>query len=350
MNRRGLCASLVALPVARVTMRPIQPAGASEAIDAGSARTLLASSGPVTSQADGQIIENLDIGAPAGDAISVRHRDVTIRNCRIHHTAGHGVYGADATGLALRDLEIIRISGSPSDDRPRGFCNNIDLDRCNHTTIQRIRASRGSSNIYIRRSVGTYLGSLELHDARGPFPRGQNVQFNRSPHSILEDFSAENGPSSWTEDNVSVFRSDSCIVRRGVVSYNNSPTGDGVMVEGSFDCLVEDVDALQQGNGAFAAVPEDDAGSGGCIFRRCRTRASYNTSRDGRAAPSSNGLSFYTLISNNAQRHRIIDCHYDALANPDNLVWDERSLDDDWDFTPRAFAPRRPLRLRFGWR
>jgi hypothetical protein len=71
---------------------------------------------------------------------------------------------------------------------------------------------------------------------------------------------------------------------------------------------------------AIGAVPEGDAGSGGCTLRRCCTRASYNTNRDGRAAPSSNGLSFYTLISENARRHAIIDCHYDALANPDNLV------------------------------
>lgn len=46
------------------------------------------------------------------------------------------------------------------------------------------------------------------------------------------------------------FRSDRCVVRRGLVSYNNSPSGDGVMIEGSSDCTVEDVDAVQQGNGA----------------------------------------------------------------------------------------------------
>jgi hypothetical protein len=64
------------------------------------------------------------------------------------------------------------------------------------------------------------MSFLELHDASGSVPRGQKVQFDKSPSSILEDFSAENGPTSWTEDNVSVFRSDRCVVRRGVVSYN----------------------------------------------------------------------------------------------------------------------------------
>jgi hypothetical protein len=349
MRRRDLCAALVGFQVSRATMRPAQAAGPAEDPNLG-AKASLIPSGPVTSGAEGQIIEGLDISAPVGSGIAVSHRGVTIRNCRVRHTTGHGIHGTEAQGLVLRDLEIVRVSGQGPNDRPRGFYNNIDLDRCAQASILRVRASGGSSNIYIKESEATHLSRLELHDARGPFPRGQNVQFNRSPRSVLEDFSGENGPSSWTEDNVSVFRSDGCTVRRGLVSYNNSPTGDGVMIEGSFDCLVEDVDAVQQGNGAFAAVPEDDAGSGGCTFRRCRTRATYNSARDGRAAPSSNGLSFYMLISQNARRHTIIDCHYDTLANPDNLVWDSRSLNDDWAFTHQAFTPRRPIRLNFGWR
>ena len=188
-----------------------------------------------------------------------------------------------------------------------------------------------------------------MHDARGPEPRGQNVQLNGSPKSILEDFACENGPSSWTEDNVSVFKSDRCVVRRGFVSYNNSPTGVGVMLEGSFDCLVEDVDAIAQGNGAFAAVPVENFGSGGCIFRRCRTRDLYNGVRDGRAAPSSDGLSIYVLVSEGARRHTVVECCHDALANPKNLIWKRSALNPGFSFENRAFTPRDPLRLDFDW-
>jgi hypothetical protein len=60
------------------------------------------------------------------------------------------------------------------------------------------------------------MSRLALHDARGPFPRGQNVQLDRLPNSIAQDFLAENGLTSLTEDNVSVFRSDRCVVRRGL--------------------------------------------------------------------------------------------------------------------------------------
>jgi hypothetical protein len=35
----------------------------------------------------------------------------------------------------------------------------------------------------------------------------------------------------WTEDNISVYQSDNVTVRRGVIDGNNSPAGDGVMLE-----------------------------------------------------------------------------------------------------------------------
>ena len=309
----------------------------------------LAPSGRVTSRGDEQVIENLDIDARSGNAVTVLHRRVTIRNCRIRHAGGHGVHALNAAGLMLRDLEIDHVGAPPSGVGPSANRNNVNIESCPGTIITRVKASRGASNIYALNSEGSRFNLLELHDARGPEPRGQNVQFNKSPDSILEDFSAENGPTSWTEDNVSVFQSDRCVVRRGLVSYNNSPSGDGVMLEGSFDCLVEDVDAEQQGNGAFAAVPVGNTGSGGCTFLRCRTRHSYNSKRDGRAVPSSRGLSIYTRISPGARKHTITDCQYYALVNPRNLIWDVKAVNAGWSFTRRAFAPRPPIRLVFGW-
>jgi hypothetical protein len=358
MDRRRLLASLLALPASSVVVAethpsaspPMQPDPEDSNPSVRPAPTImLMPSGPVTSRADGQVIENLDIDARLGNGVTVVHRHVTVLNCRIRHARGHGVHAAGAAGLVLRALEIDHVGAPPSGVGPSQNRNNVNVENSPRTTVTRVKASRGSSNIYAESSEGIRMSFLELHDTRGPAPRGQNVQFNRSPNSILEDFSAENGPTSWTEDNVSVFRSDRCIVRRGLLSYNNSPTGDGVMIEGSFDCCVEDIDAIQQGNGAFAAVPVGKAGCGGCTFRRCRTRETYNTNRDNRAAPSSNGLSIYTLISAGAQKHTIIDCHHDALANPNNLIWDGRAVNAGWSFTRQAFAPRIPIRLTFGW-
>ena len=331
MQRRHVLAGLLAFPGLRI--RRAHAAG-------------LVPTGPLRSSSDNQIIENLDIIAPSGDALIVSHRGVVVRNCRIHHATGHGVHALETDGLVLQNLEIIR--SAPSTAGTEEY-NNVYLFRCPGSLLTNIRASSGSSNIYIEYSQDCRIRNVELHDARGPYPRGQNVQTSWSPRCILEDFSGENGPTSWTEDNVSVFCSDRCTVRRGLVSYNNSPTGDGVMLEGSSDCVVHDVDAVQQGNGAFAAVPVENVGSGGCVFLRCRTRASYNAPRDGRPAPESKGLSFYMLTSSGARKHTIADCHYDHLANPHNVIWDVRSVNEGRSLTPMAFRARDPIRLTFAW-
>ncbi|MER9618741.1 right-handed parallel beta-helix repeat-containing protein [Mesorhizobium sp. M0207] len=299
-------------------------------------------------RADGQIIENLDIYAPYGNGVTALHQGVIVRSCRIRHAMGSGIYARGAAGIRLQDLEIDHV-GVPPGTEPSQNRNNIELESCPDAIIIRVKASRGSSNIYVFDCPGTQMSFLELHDARGPFPRGQNVQFDRSPDTSLEEFSAENGPTSWTEDNISAFHSDRCTIRRGLVFYNNSPTGAGVMLEGSFNCRVDDVDAVQQGNGAFSAVPQGKVGSGGCSFNRCRSRDTYNEPRDGRDAPTSNGLSFHTRISEGAEKHSVRDCCVYALASPRNLIWQRAAVHAGWSIERKPFDPRPPLRLAFNW-
>lgn len=47
------------------------------------ARAALVSAGPLQSASDNQVIENLDIVALSGAALTISHRDVVVRNCRI---------------------------------------------------------------------------------------------------------------------------------------------------------------------------------------------------------------------------------------------------------------------------
>ncbi len=79
MLRRVAITGLFALPNASVT-----------AVRRASARGLTAS-GPVRSNAHGQVIEDLDITATSGDALTIVHSGVTVRNCRITHRRGHGI-------------------------------------------------------------------------------------------------------------------------------------------------------------------------------------------------------------------------------------------------------------------
>src|SRR5690349_8919347 len=199
MKRRELVAGVLAVagwgsaPEARIAGRLLQPSGA------------------IASKEDGQVIEWLDIQARNDVAVLVQHSGVTVRNCRIRHGIAHGIHGERADDLVLQNLDIDRLGTFERDEQHPRFGNNIDLRGCSGPVIRRVKASRGSSNIYLEDCERAKLQELELHDVRGPYPRGQNVQLNGCPHSTVEQFSAENGPESWTEDNVSVFRSDGCV-------------------------------------------------------------------------------------------------------------------------------------------
>ena len=107
-------------------------------------------SGPVVSNADGQVIENsLDIVATAGDAVTVLHRDVTVRDCRIRHGGGHGVHAAGAARLVLRNLEVEGVGAPTRGPSMSIHSNNVNLENCPGAIVTSVKASRGSTNIYV---------------------------------------------------------------------------------------------------------------------------------------------------------------------------------------------------------
>jgi hypothetical protein len=292
---------------------------------------------------DGQVIENLRITSTSGPAIVVEgHSGVVIRNVQIRHAGGPGIAFNDAANLRIEDVDILHTGAPTSGANPSADLNNIDGYGTTGLVVTRVRLTRGSSGIYLIECPGARLSFVEGHDFRGPFPRGQVVQFNHSDGSFLEDFSAENPPGSWTEDNVSVWRSSNVTIRRGLVDGNNSPSGAGIMYElddgVAHGGLTEDVDAVRQGNGCFSAYPGRDV-----TFSRVRARDNI-CGDQGRGAPLSNALVFGGEPS--STNLRILDSRTHALCNPGNLVWDADTFTtvqiSDENFTPRA-----PLRLDF---
>jgi hypothetical protein len=91
------------------------------------------------------VIEDLDIWAQSGDALTIFHRGVVVRNCRIRQTTGQGVYGSGATGLVLHNLDIVR---TPRSEEATRSCNNVHLYDCRGSVLMNIRARSGSSNVY----------------------------------------------------------------------------------------------------------------------------------------------------------------------------------------------------------
>ncbi|TXP93476.1 hemolysin, partial [Escherichia coli] len=143
---------------------------------------------------------------------------------------GVSVIGAD--GVRIENSEIINAGAPASGPETDTGQNNIDVDRGTNLTVTGTTLREGSSGIYLLNSPGAALSGIEGYDFHGPFPRGQLVQFDKSPDSTLDTFYVKNNPDvAWTEDNISVYQSANVTISNGVIDGNNSPSGVGVMFE-----------------------------------------------------------------------------------------------------------------------
>jgi hypothetical protein len=303
----------------------------------------LTNSGPVTVSSDGQLIENLRITSTSGTALDTNgHNNVVIRNVEILHSGGPGISISGSDDVTIENVSVEH-TGAPasgangSDDRV-----NIECYGSARPIIKNARLTRGSSGIYLVNCPDSKLSFIEGYDFRGPFPRGQVVQWDKSDNGLLEDFSVINPPGSWPEDNVNVYQSSNLTIRRGHIDGNNSPSGVGVIFDGGSMAtgLVEDVDAIRMGNGCFSAYDGGD----GSIFRRTRCRENI-CGDQGRGLPLSNALMWAGQPG--LTNLRIEDSqYYDSCNN--NLVWPQDSFSlielDEVDFTMHA-----PIVNQFCW-
>lgn len=303
----------------------------------------LADSGPISATVNGDLIENLRVTADCEVGIRVDgYENVTIRNVEIHHSCTHGISANFADGLTIQDVRIVRTDVPQAGPAPT-IGNNIHIANSHNIRVTRAQLWRGSSGFWSVNSFDAQLRFIEGHDFRGPFPRGQLAQFDKSSSCLLENFSAENPVStSWVEDNVSIYRSFDCVIRLGLLDGNNAPSGVGVMFElrnmiaGG---LVEDVDTIRQMNGSFSSV-----GGQGVIFRRTRARDNSCVSV-GRGDPLSGGLIWASFSG--ATGTRIEDS---AVWNQcrGQIAWDQSTM-DLVEIVEEDFPLRAPIRLTFPW-
>ena len=111
------------------------------------------------------------------------------------------------------------------------------------------------------------------------------------------------------------------IIRRGFIRGNNSPSGIGIMIEntvGGSGGLVEDVDCVYWGNGAFSAGED----SSGVQFWRCRARDGIDASpNDSDGDPDYQGSQFpagrlSSVVLNRGQPSSGSEAFFAYLANP----------------------------------
>jgi hypothetical protein len=317
--------SLIATPAAPQTCEPYKP------------------SGPVVVSRDGEVVQNLVITARTGPGITVNgFRDVTINNVVILHANGPGIAVSDANNATITNADIVYTGGPRSGPNPSTENNNIDCYSSASMTVQNVRLTRGSSGIFMDHCPGSNLSFIEGHDQRGPFPRGQLVQWAFSDNGTLTDFSNEASQTrSFTEDNVNIYHTEFITIRRGLVDGNNAPSGDGVIVdEHSGNVLVSDVDAVHQGNACFGIWGK---GTHDVTYRNTRCRDTYCASP--RGVPSSDGLGWGIDPRSVAGNLKIVSSVFANLCNPTNIVWNTRMLAVN-DIRHQNFTPRPPLRVK----
>lgn len=306
-------------------------------------RVMLSDLGPITVTRDEQVIENVRINASNQHGITViNKRNVVIRNCVIQHRNGVGIYFRNSPGIRIENCHIIHTGAPASGPNASETLNNITGELSPGAVIDNVRLEKGSSGIYLSDSPNAVLTRIEGRDFRGPFPRGQLVQFSRSHSSRLENFSSINGKESWVEDNLSAWRSSNVVFRNGYIEGNNSPSGVGIMFElddgVSTGGLVEDVHLVRMGNGAVSGYPARNV-----IFRNVSVRD--NICHDqGRGVPLSGGLSFSG--SPDSSNLRVENSRYFNLCHI--VLWDRQAF-SFVEIKQENFALKIPFRAKFGW-
>ena len=316
---------------------------------ADAACPLLANTGPIIATQNNQVIENLKITADGKPGILVENlTGVTIRNVRISHKNAHGIKFSNAPNLKIENV-VITYDDAPAAGPNKGEFNNIDGLTSANISVDHAKLLHGSSGIYLNRTTNAHLSFIQGEDFRGPFPRGQLVQFNTCDGSTLTDFSVINDRSiAWTEDNVNIFNSSHVTIQRGLVDGNNSPSGVGVIADdNSHFILVEDVDALHQGGGCFSANQIDGAVAVTDVtFNRTRCRDNSADSFANRGKPGSNALAW--CAEPRTQRVSVLDSVYYDLAVPYNIGWNWNTF-AKIDVRKENFTPRPPIGLSFCW-
>ncbi|WP_405248347.1 DUF5018 domain-containing protein [Cellulophaga sp. Asnod2-G02] len=316
----------------------------------------LKTSGPIVVTEDNQIIKDLFITATSSDAVAITgFSGVTISNCIIAYTgANMGIKFSNADNLTIENCSIKYINAPAKGPLPDAERNCIDGFNSKDLIINQVRVEDGSTGVRMNQCDNSKITFLEGYNMRGPYPRGQLVQYDKCDGGLLENFSVINDREiAWTEDNISIYKSGGQEIKKGLIIGNNSPYGVGILFEdqsdpqarGGLGGLVEDVDLLQMGNGAVSSVD----GSGNVIFRRVRVKNNIcGDLGQNRGVPLSNSLVFSGFGTEPALGgNQILEAVVFNMCNPNNIVYPMDKF-DIIDYTVDTdFMEREAIMLNF---
>ena len=173
------------------------------------------SGGKIIITADNQVVQNVRITSTDGDAIHcVGYSNIKISNVVILYDGGNGIFLNGCNGAAISNVNILFTGASASGPNSNTERNCIEAYNSNNLIVSNILATNCSSGVYTVHSDAPNISFIKCVNMRGPYPRGQCVQFNQSNNCSLSDFYSYNDLNvAWTSDNVSVFQSWNCSIR-----------------------------------------------------------------------------------------------------------------------------------------
>lgn len=332
----------------------------------------LKESGPVTVTQDGQIIENLSITAGKRDACAIQVKkahNVVIRNVDIKHS-NIGICTDRAENVLIQDVRLTSTSAQATGPHCKHGADDCKYNRnewadpdtrlgikLNHSPearLERIFTTGASGGVYVHKSIKARVYDIVCTDARGPYPRGQCVQFAYSSDSQLKNFYSRIWKNqSWSEDNVNIYDSDRVLVEDGLIDGNYSVNGVGVIADhGSDYATVRNVDLLHTAVAAVSVWSNDESKVGkNFLAKNIRVKDTQCESRD-KQTPSSQGLAF--SVHPKAVDPQFINSRYFNHCRS-TAMWCipgaacRKAEGGRVDVREADFEPKAPLELLFPW-
>jgi hypothetical protein len=257
--------------------------------------SFLTPSGKIVITADNQVVQNVKITSTDGDGILCSgHSNIDIHNVAILYNGGNGISLNGCDGAKISNVNILFTGAPPSGPNDSTERNCIQANNSDNLNVSDVLATDCSSGVYTQKSDAPKISFIKCINMRGPYPRGQCVQFNQSNNCSLSDFYSYNDLNvAWTNDNVNIFQSSNCTIQRGVIDGNNRVNGSGIVAEdSSSNVTVSDIDVYHWCNCAFGTSNGTNV-----VFNRVHASDSYKPCTQG-APASGTGVAFISYDFN----------------------------------------------------
>lgn len=256
----------------------------------------LSPSAPVVISRNNQVVQNTRITVNTGVACVYNNgfSGVQYLNSICHHSwptdagaagnaNGRGYEGFNNATLLIKNIKFIKdfapATGASSNENNQ----HIYVEGGSNVTIDNVYGVNGSSGATLRTlTTATTVQWARFDNMRGPFPKGQAVQFSDVANPILQDFFFyQDNSVAWSEDIVNAGgTTGGGAFRRGLIVGVNSPTGAGVLLEGTgAPTPVSDIDVMAWNNQGVSVEASGSGAGLGTTFTTARVRDSSLYSR-----------------------------------------------------------------------